>query len=127
MAVEISSTLRSHSSRCPGELPHPSFLPSWKFFYDPTNASKSLLMTWVLLSYLPQYARIVTRRSAEGVSTLYVLLGSLSGVCAAGNIAVLPSSEDGFTCCGHVTRFACIGALVGLGQVGVGVACFWGV
>lgn len=86
-----------------------------------------VLMAWVLVSYIPQYARIVSRKSAEGLSTLYILLGSLSGVCAVGNIMMLPSSEVEIGCCRELQRFACISGLLGMFQVIFGIACFWGV
>lgn len=84
-------------------------------------------MGWVLVSYIPQYARIISRKSAEGLSTLYILLGSLSGVCAVGNIMMLPSSEVEIGCCRELQRFACISGLLGMFQVMFGIACFWGV
>ncbi|KAI7508195.1 hypothetical protein KC347_g6298 [Hortaea werneckii] len=83
------------------------------------------LMVWLLICYLPQWARIISRQSAEGLSTLYVLLGSLSGVCAVGNILMLPSSAVEMGCCRHTTRFACVSGLLGVLQVVFGIGCFW--
>ncbi|KAH9820882.1 PQ loop repeat-containing protein [Teratosphaeria destructans] len=83
------------------------------------------LMVWLLLCYLPQWQRIVSRRSAEGLSTLYILLGSLSGVCAIGNIMMLPSSAVDIGCCRTSTAFACINGLLGILQVTFGISCFW--
>ncbi|KAI6902384.1 hypothetical protein KC318_g7480 [Hortaea werneckii] len=83
------------------------------------------LMVWLLICYLPQWARIISRQSAEGLSTLYVLLGSLSGVCAVGNILMLPSSAVEMGCCRHNTRFACVSGLLGVLQVVFGIGCFW--
>ncbi|KIW12188.1 hypothetical protein PV08_09464 [Exophiala spinifera] len=83
------------------------------------------LMGWLLICYLPQWARIVSRKSAEGLSTYYILLGSLSGVCAVGNIMMLPSSAVELGCCRTNTRFACISGLLGMLQVIFGIACFW--
>lgn len=88
----------------------------------------SFLMAWVLISYIPQYARIISRRSAEGLSTLYILLGALSGVCAVGNIMMLPSSSVEIGCCRsteHMSRFACVSGLLGMFQVVLGIICFW--
>ncbi|KAK2602891.1 hypothetical protein N8I77_009393 [Diaporthe amygdali] len=84
-----------------------------------------VLIGWVLISYIPQWTRIASRKSAEGLSTLYVLLGSLSGVCAVGNITMLPSSGAGVGCCRELTRFACISVLLGMLQVIIGIFCFW--
>lgn len=82
-------------------------------------------MTWVLAANFPQWARIASRKSAEGLSTLYILLGSLSGVCAVGNILVLPSTDVDMGCCKTNSTFACINGLLGMMQVILGIACFW--
>jgi hypothetical protein len=82
-------------------------------------------MGWLLICYLPQWARIVSRKSAEGLSTYYILLGSLSGVCAVANIMMLPSSAVELGCCRVNARFACISGLLGMLQVIFGIACFW--
>lgn len=82
-------------------------------------------MSWVLAANFPQWARIVSRKSAEGLSTLYILLGSLSGVCAVGNILVLPSTDVDMGCCRTNSTFACINGLLGMLQVILGIACFW--
>ncbi|USW53320.1 hypothetical protein Slin15195_G066390 [Septoria linicola] len=84
-----------------------------------------LLMAWLFICYIPQWARIVRRKSAEGLSTLYILLGSLSGVCAIGNILILPSSAVEMGCCRTNSRFACISSLLGMLQIMFGIACFW--
>ncbi|KAL1848541.1 hypothetical protein Daus18300_013551 [Diaporthe australafricana] len=108
-------TLVAEPGRCK-ELSSPSI---------PQFTISCVLMAWVLISYIPQWARIATRKSAEGLSTLYVLLGSLSGVCAVGNIIMLPSSGVGMDCCRELTRFACVGGLLGMLQVILGICCFW--
>lgn len=82
-------------------------------------------MLWLLISYIPQWGRIISRRSAEGLSTYYILLGSLSGVCAIGNIMMLPSSEDEISCCRELSTFACVSGLLGMLQVVFGISCFW--
>ncbi|KAI1614737.1 hypothetical protein EDD36DRAFT_163498 [Exophiala viscosa] len=82
-------------------------------------------MGWLLICYIPQWGRIVSRKSAEGLSTYYILLGSLSGVCAVGNIMMLPSSAVEIGCCRTNTQFACISGLLGMLQVIFGIACFW--
>lgn len=84
-----------------------------------------LLVGWLLISYIPQWTRIISRASAEGLSTFYILLGSLSGVCAVGNILMLPSTEADMGCCTINSRFACISGLFGTIQVIFGVVCFW--
>ena len=69
--------------------------------------------------------RVVTDHPAPRLSTLYILLGSLSGVCAVGNIMMIPSSAVELGCCRTNTRFACISGLLGMLQVIFGVVCFW--
>ncbi|KAF7532178.1 hypothetical protein G7054_g8193 [Neopestalotiopsis clavispora] len=91
----------------------------------PQFAISCLLMGWLLISYIPQWARIVSRKSAEGLSTFYIFLGSLSGVCAVGNILMLPSTEADMGCCTTNSKFACISGLLGTFQVIFGVSCFW--
>ncbi|THV65346.1 hypothetical protein D6D28_09171 [Aureobasidium pullulans] len=83
------------------------------------------LLAWLLVSYIPQFARIIGRKSAEGLSTLYILLGSISGTCAVANIMVLPTSQTDIACCRHYTRFGCISRLLGIFQVVSGVSLFW--
>ncbi|KAK6515851.1 hypothetical protein TWF281_004442 [Arthrobotrys megalospora] len=85
------------------------------------------LIFWTIASYIPQYARIIRRQSAEGLSTLYILLGASSGVCAVANILVLPSSQVDIGCCRTNDTYPCIAGLLGMVQVVNGVACFWGV
>jgi len=87
----------------------------------------SLLIVWMLVSYVPQYARIVARQSAEGLSTLYILLGSMSGICAVANILILPASQVDIGCCRNNNTFACVAGLLGMVQVITGVSLFWGV
>jgi len=91
----------------------------------PQFAVSCALMVWLLISYIPQWARIIARKSAEGLSTFYILLGSLSGLCAVGNILVLPSSQVDMGCCRENSRFACLSGLLGILQVVSGIACFW--
>ena len=107
------------------------FVVSWYASFFPTTVPRavadvrSALMGWLIICYIPQYARIISRRSAEGLSTYYVLLGSLSGVCAVGNIMMLPSSAVAAGCCRTNTRFACVSGLLAMIQVTFGIACFW--
>ncbi|EWC47753.1 hypothetical protein DRE_02953 [Drechslerella stenobrocha 248] len=95
---------------------------------SPSTASfivSCTLVLWTIISYIPQYSRMITRQSAEGLSTLYILLGAASGVCAVGNILVLPSSQVDIGCCRTNDTYPCIVGLLGMIQVINGVACFW--
>ncbi|KAH7309810.1 hypothetical protein B0I35DRAFT_440666 [Stachybotrys elegans] len=84
-----------------------------------------LLITWLLAANIPQWVRIAKRQSAEGLSTFYILLGSMSGVCAVGNILMLPSTDEDMGCCRTNSTFACINGILGMLQVIMGIACFW--
>jgi len=111
----MASTMSDTSQRC-AELSEPSI---------PQFVISCLLMAWLFAANFPQWARIASRKSAEGLSTLYILLGSLSGVCAVGNILVLPSTDVDMECCRTNSAFACINGLLGILQVIFGIACFW--
>ncbi|KAI9148072.1 hypothetical protein HJFPF1_11894 [Paramyrothecium foliicola] len=113
--VTMDTNIAEASPRC-AELSNPSI---------PQFVVSILLMSWVLAANFPQWARIASRKSAEGLSTLYILLGSLSGVCAVGNILVLPSTDEDIGCCRTNSAFACINGMLGMIQVILGIACFW--
>ncbi|KAI9826061.1 MAG: hypothetical protein M1832_000510 [Thelocarpon impressellum] len=83
-----------------------------------------VILVGILVSYLPQHHRIVRRRSSEGISPYFVLLGTTSGTCAFANILVLPTSRMDLGCCKVVSGFECFSALLGIAQVGVQWLCF---
>lgn len=90
-----------------------------------TNFGISLLiLLGILLSYLPQHHRIISRRSSFGLSPYFVLLGTTSGTCQFANILVLPRSRADIACCKEVSGFACFAGLLGIAQVGVQWSCF---
>jgi hypothetical protein len=78
----------------------------------------------ILISYLPQHLRIITRRSSEGLSPYFVLLGTTSSTFAIANILTLPASQADIGCCHEISRFACIAGLLGIAQVAVQWGCF---
>ncbi|OJD34849.1 pq loop repeat protein [Diplodia corticola] len=93
---------------------------------DIGNFSISIfILVGILVSYLPQHAKIVLRRSSEGLSPWFVLLGTTSGTCAIANILVLPRSREDIGCCDEIDGFACGAALLGIAQVGVQWSCFF--
>ncbi|EOD52972.1 putative pq loop repeat protein [Neofusicoccum parvum UCRNP2] len=83
------------------------------------------ILVGILVSYLPQHAKIILRRSSEGLSPWFVLLGTTSGTCAIANILVLPRSRQDVDCCNEIDGFACGAALLGIAQVGVQWSCFF--
>lgn len=83
-----------------------------------------IIVVGILISYLPQHLRIVLRRSSEGLSPYFVLLGTTSGTFALANILTLPRSQADIECCHHISRFACVSGLLGIAQVFVQWSCF---
>jgi len=83
-----------------------------------------LILVGILISYLPQHIRIVSRRSSFGISPWFVLLGTTSGTCQFANIVVLPTSRADAACCKNISGFSCFAGLLGIAQVGVQWCCF---
>lgn len=83
-----------------------------------------VIVVGILVSYLPQHLRIILRRSSEGISPYFVLLGTTSGTFALANILTLPRSQADIACCYEISRFACISGLLGIAQVAVQWGCF---
>jgi len=105
------------------ELPN----PRCSDLANPNIATFSLalfIVVGILVSYLPQHLRIISRRSSEGLSPYFVLLGTTSGTFALLNILTLPRSQEDIACCGEVSRFACLAGLLGIAQVAVQWGCF---
>ena len=92
--------------------------------YLPTNNLISLILLGILVSYLPQHHRIISRRSSTGISPYFVLLGTTSGTCAFANILTLPASRRDFACCRDLSGFECVAGVLGIAQVGVQWSCF---
>lgn len=82
------------------------------------------ILIGILVSYLPQHYRIISRGTSEGISPFFILLGTTSGTCAFANIIVLPASRADVTCCRTVSTFECAAGLLGIAQVGVQWFCF---
>ncbi|KAF2813096.1 uncharacterized protein BDZ99DRAFT_496170 [Mytilinidion resinicola] len=83
------------------------------------------ILIGILISYLPQHYRIISRRSSLGLSPMFVLLGTVSGTAAIANILTLPASRADMACCTEISRFACAAAMLGVAQVGVQWTCFF--
>ena len=101
------------------------------YFYSPlsnlyvsANNLIRLILLGILVSYLPQHYRIISRRSSTGISPYFVLLGTTSGTCAFANILTLPSSRRDLACCQELNGFECVAGVLGIGQVGVQWSCF---
>jgi len=92
---------------------------------DPTTVLiAAVLVVGILISYLPQHAKIIQHRTSEGLSPWWVLLGGLSSIAALGNILTLPASREDVRCCREINGGACAAALLGVGQIGLQWSCF---
>ncbi|KAI4284565.1 MAG: hypothetical protein L6R38_001331 [Xanthoria sp. 2 TBL-2021] len=89
------------------------------------NFALSLFILFgILISYLPQHYRIIARRSSEGISPYFVLLGTTSGTFAFANILTLPTSRADLACCSEISAFGCFAGTLGVAQIGVQWSCF---
>ena len=86
--------------------------------------ASSVLVLGIFFSYVPQHHRIISRRSSEGLSPYFVLLGTVASTCTFANILVLPTSRADVACCREISGFACFAGLLGILQIGVIWACF---
>ncbi|CAO2654673.1 Nn.00g114060.m01.CDS01 [Neocucurbitaria sp. VM-36] len=93
---------------------------------DIFNFSVSVfIVLGILVSYLPQHYKIISRRSSRGLSPLFVLLGTISGTASIANILTLPESTRDMACCKEIGEFPCAAALLGIAQIGVQWTCFF--
>jgi uncharacterized protein with PQ loop repeat len=90
----------------------------------PSFSLSVFLVFGILISYLPQHLRIIARRSSEGLSPYFVLLGTTSSTFAIFNILTLPTSQADIRCCSVISRFACLAGLLGIAQITVQWGCF---
>lgn len=84
-----------------------------------------MIIIGILVSYLPQHVRIISRRSSFGISPYFVLLGTTSGTSAFANIIVFPKTAQDVACCSEISGLACFAGLLGVLQVGMQVLCFF--
>jgi len=78
----------------------------------------------MLISYLPQHYRIISRGTSEGISPYFILLGVTSATSGFANILTLPQSRQDVGCCSELDKFHCIAGLLGIAQLGVQWICF---
>lgn len=69
----------------------------------------------ILVSYLPQHIRIIRRRTSEGISPWFLLLGISSGICAVFNILLL--STHIYECCSVMSGGQCFAASLAITQI----------
>ncbi|KAL5615394.1 hypothetical protein BROUX41_005441 [Berkeleyomyces rouxiae] len=90
-----------------------------------TNVFASVfLVVGLLASYLPQHWRIYSRRTAEGISPYFVLLGTTSATAGFANILMTEPSRQDIACCKIVDGFDCAVGLLGIAQLGVQWLCY---
>ncbi|OBA23394.1 hypothetical protein METBIDRAFT_37569 [Metschnikowia bicuspidata var. bicuspidata NRRL YB-4993] len=89
-----------------------------------TNLVISVLITaGIFVSYLPQYFRIYKKKTSEGLSVSFLLLGSCSLIFTFTNIIMI-SSRARFCCrSGALTLFNCINSQLNLIQIGLQCTC----
>ncbi|RHZ75255.1 hypothetical protein Glove_216g189 [Diversispora epigaea] len=69
----------------------------------------------LIISYLPQHYRIISRKSSDGLSPWFLLLGCVSATCCLFNILILQLRM--VDCCKIVTPFTCIANTLGIIQL----------
>lgn len=83
-----------------------------------------MILVGILVSYLPQHIKIIARRSSEGISPYFVLLGTTSATAAFANVVVLPTTRADMACCKHISGFECFAGVLGVMQLGMQWTCF---
>lgn len=82
-----------------------------------------LITVGIFVSYVPQYARIYAKRTSEGLSTNFLLLGSCSSIFTLTNIVLVSSTARACCSLGQLTTFNCINSQLNLIQIGVQCTC----
>lgn len=83
-----------------------------------------MILLGLLISYLPQHYRIISRGTSEGLSPYFVLLGVTSATAGFANILTSPHSRETISCCREVEPFECAAGLLGVAQLGTQWLCF---
>lgn len=83
-----------------------------------------MILVGILISYLPQHYRIVSRRTSEGISPWFVLLGTTSATSGFANILFVRDSREAIACCSQVETSECLAGLLGIAQLGLQWICF---
>ena len=80
------------------------------------------IIAGLLVSYLPQFKLLLLKKSTQGLSKYFLLLGFLGTISSLENVILLQlkSIEN----CGRVTGFECISTTMGVIQVLTQTTCF---
>lgn len=84
----------------------------------------SIILLGLLISYLPQHYRIISRGTSEGISPYFVLLGTTSATAGFANILTVAPSRKAIGCCRELETFECAAGLLGVAQLGTQWLCF---
>ncbi|KAJ2397505.1 hypothetical protein GGI23_003513, partial [Coemansia sp. RSA 2559] len=74
----------------------------------------AILCIGTFLSYLPQHIKIVSRRSSDGISPYFILLGTAGAGSNITNIILLQFMA--LQCCTVQTLGVCVASLLGIVQ-----------
>ncbi|KAJ3524868.1 hypothetical protein NMY22_g10820 [Coprinellus aureogranulatus] len=80
------------------------------------------LCVGLVVSYLPQHLRIIQAKSSEGLSPLFLLLGSTSAASALLNIITVQSGV--LKCCSTLGPARCLDISAGVVQLSIQWVCF---
>ncbi|KAJ1993206.1 hypothetical protein GGI25_003752 [Coemansia spiralis] len=83
----------------------------------------ALLCIGTFLSYLPQHLKILSRRSSDGISPYFILLGTVGAGSNITNIILLQFVA--LQCCTVQTVGVCIASLLGVAQVCIQGSMFY--
>jgi hypothetical protein len=131
--THIAAMVHPDDARCT-ELAYPDLINFAVSVYVSFDAPRvntanrplySFLVVGILVSYLPQHYKIISRRSSRGLSPMFVLLGTVSGTASIANILTLPESTRDMGCCKEIGSFPCAAAMLGIVQIGVQWSCFF--
>ncbi|KAF4126503.1 CTNS protein [Geosmithia morbida] len=83
-----------------------------------------VLLLGIMISYLPQHYRIISRGTSEGISPYFVLLGTTSATAGFANILTVGPSRTAIGCCKELESFQCAVGLLGVVQLGAQWLCY---
>ncbi|GAA5992488.1 hypothetical protein JCM10908_000845 [Rhodotorula pacifica] len=87
-----------------------------------TTVLSSLIILGLVVSYVPQWYRIVRHKNSEGFSPMFLLLGATSSASSLANIVTLQWSQ--IACCRYLSAGQCFEQVLGIGQVLTQWLCF---
>ncbi|KAI9291038.1 hypothetical protein K502DRAFT_368761 [Neoconidiobolus thromboides FSU 785] len=90
--------------------------PNCTFVHDNFQFYLSnFILFGMFISYLPQHYKIIKNKSSDGISSYFLLLGSISGLCNLINILI--NQRNVIQCCSAITLPLCLESLLGVLQI----------